>query len=121
VILCSKGVNNVELAASFVAQDCRSDASPTGPDNVSSFEPPREYQGTIGINAFYAVNAFGTIPQGLRTRTIVWNGAAASHHCGLREVLVVGETGTTITHSQYHVSQNEFLLKLEQHHVYIQS
>lgn len=58
---------------------------------------------------------------GLRTRTIVWNGAAASHPRGLREVLVVGETGTTITHSQYHVGQNEFLLKLEQHHVYIQS
>jgi hypothetical protein len=58
---------------------------------------------------------------GLRMRTIPWNGAAASHPRGLREVLVVGGTGTTITHSQYHVGQGEFLLKLEQHQVYVQS
>jgi hypothetical protein len=40
---------------------------------------------------------------GLRRRTIERSGAAASHPQGLREILVVGGDGTTITHSQYHV------------------
>jgi hypothetical protein len=31
----------VELAASFVAQACRSDTSSTGPEDLSSVEPPR--------------------------------------------------------------------------------
>ena len=61
-----KGVSNVEMAASFVARGCQSDESPTGPDNVSSFEPPREYQETIGIHAFYAVNAVWDRTMGCR-------------------------------------------------------
>ncbi|MBS1854834.1 MAG: hypothetical protein JST11_05680 [Acidobacteria bacterium] len=57
---------------------------------------------------------------GLKRRTIHWPGSAASHPRGLREVLVVGEDGTTITHSQYHVGQSEFLHELKQHHVQLQ-
>jgi len=58
---------------------------------------------------------------GLKKRTIPWGGAAASHPRGLRQVLVVGDDGTTITHSQYHVGQSEFLNELEQHQVLLQS
>lgn len=58
---------------------------------------------------------------GLRRRTIQWSGAAASHPCGLREILVVGKDGTMITHSQYHVDQGQFLHELKRHNVYIQS
>lgn len=47
-------------------------------------------------------------------------GAAASHPRGLRQVLVVGGDGTTITHSQHHVGQSEFLQELEQHQVHVQ-
>lgn len=54
---------------------------------------------------------------GLKRRTIGWQGAVASHPAGLREVLVVGGDGTTITHSQYHVGQGEFLHELKQHRV----
>lgn len=57
---------------------------------------------------------------GLRRRAVRWQGAAASHPRGLREVLVVGGDGTTITHSQYHVGQGEFLHELEQHRVHLQ-
>jgi hypothetical protein len=58
---------------------------------------------------------------GLKSRTIPWDGAAASHPRGLRQVLVVGDNGTTIKHSQYHVGQSEFLHELEQHQVHLQS
>ena len=54
---------------------------------------------------------------GLKRRTIRWEGAVASHTHGLREVLVVGGDGTTITHSQYHVGQGEFLHELEQRRI----
>lgn len=57
---------------------------------------------------------------GLRKRTIPWEGAAASAPRGLREVLVIGGDGTTITHSQYHVGQGEFLYELRQHQVHLQ-
>ena len=58
---------------------------------------------------------------GLKRRTIPWGRAAASHPRGLRRVLVVGADGATITHSQYHVGQREFLHELQQHQVYVQS
>jgi hypothetical protein len=58
---------------------------------------------------------------GLKRRTIPWDGAAASHQPGLRQVLVVGNNGTTITHSQHHVGQSEFLYELEQRKVHLQS
>ena len=58
---------------------------------------------------------------GLRKRMIPWKDAAASHPPGLREVLVVGSDGTSITHSQYHVGQSEFLCQLEEHRVFLQS
>jgi hypothetical protein len=57
---------------------------------------------------------------GLKRRRIQWQGAAASHPRGLREVLVVGSDGTTITHSEYHVGQGEFLHELEEHRVQLQ-
>ena len=58
---------------------------------------------------------------GLKSRRIPWGGAAASHPRGLRQILVVGGDGTTITHSQYHVGKSEFLHELEQHQVHVQS
>jgi hypothetical protein len=57
---------------------------------------------------------------GLRKRTIGWQAAAASHPQGLREVLVIGNNGTTITHSQYHVGQSEFVHELKEHQVHLQ-
>jgi hypothetical protein len=36
-----KGVSNVELAASFLAQDWSLDTSTTGPEDLLPFEPPR--------------------------------------------------------------------------------
>ncbi len=57
---------------------------------------------------------------GLRRRKIPWEGAVASHARGWTEVLVIGRDGTSITHSEYHVGQAEFLHQLEEHDVYIQ-
>ena len=57
---------------------------------------------------------------GLNKRAIPWSGAAASNPRGLRQVLVVGDDGTSITHSQYHVGQAEFLRELEDHRVHLQ-
>ena len=57
---------------------------------------------------------------GLKRRAVRWQGAAASHPRGLREVLVVGDDGTAITHTQYHVGQGEFMRELEQHRVHLQ-
>lgn len=57
---------------------------------------------------------------GLKRTRIQWEGAAAGHIPGLREVLVVGADGSTITHSQYHVGQDQFLFELKRHGVYVQ-
>jgi hypothetical protein len=57
---------------------------------------------------------------GLNKRTIPWSGATASHPRALRQVLVVGGDGTTITHSQYHVGQAEFLRELKEHRIHLQ-
>jgi hypothetical protein len=58
---------------------------------------------------------------GLKSRMVPWDGAAASRLRGLRQILVIGDDGTAITHSQYHVGQSEFLHELEQHQVHLQS
>lgn len=58
---------------------------------------------------------------GLRKKRVPWEGAAASHVPGLRQVLVIGKDGTTITHSQYHVGQDEFVTQLHRHNVAVQS
>ncbi|HYZ85328.1 MAG TPA: hypothetical protein VE621_13040 [Bryobacteraceae bacterium] len=52
---------------------------------------------------------------GLRSRHVEWDGAAARHTPGIREVLVVGRDGVVITHSQYHVDQERFLFELRPH------
>ena len=54
---------------------------------------------------------------GLKERTILWRGAAASNSRAVKEVLVIGGDGTTITHSRYHVGQLEFIDELERHKV----
>lgn len=60
---------------------------------------------------------------GLQTKLIPWNLAAAS--CvrgseGIHEILVVGRNGLSITHSQYHVGQERFLIELQRRKVFIQ-
>jgi hypothetical protein len=57
---------------------------------------------------------------GLRRKRIDWGGAAARYVPGLREVLVIGTDGTTITHSQYHVGQMQFITQLKRHGIYLQ-
>jgi hypothetical protein len=57
---------------------------------------------------------------GLKRTSIPWEGAAARYTPLLREVLVVGADGATITHSQYHVGQDQFLFELRRHGVYVQ-
>jgi hypothetical protein len=57
---------------------------------------------------------------GLRRKRIAWSGAAARYVGGLREVMVIGSDGTTITHSQYHVGQMQFIIALKQHGLYVQ-
>ena len=57
--------------------------------------------------------------RGLRKRKIAWEGAAASNPHGAREILVVGDDGTTITHSQYHVGHAELLAELKRHGVFV--
>jgi len=57
---------------------------------------------------------------GMLRRRIAWQGATASAPTGSREVLVIGSDGSTITHSQYHVGQDEFISELERHDLYIQ-
>jgi hypothetical protein len=49
---------------------------------------------------------------GFRVTRIPWEGMAASHLPEIQELLVVGRDGTTITHTQYHVAQNEFANEL---------
>lgn len=56
----------------------------------------------------------------LRTRQIGWTGAAARHIPALREVLVIGSDGTSITHSQHHVGQSEFIHEIQRHGVHVQ-
>jgi hypothetical protein len=57
---------------------------------------------------------------GLRNTLIPWDVAYARHTPALNEVLVVSRNGhATITHSQYHVGQEEFLEVLAQHGVAI--
>lgn len=58
---------------------------------------------------------------GFRKKRVAWEGAAASHVPGLHQVLVIGKDGTTITHSQYHVGQDEFVTQLHRHNVSVQS
>jgi hypothetical protein len=41
-----------------------------------------------------------TTALGLRSRSITWEGAAARYVPALREVLVIGQDGTAITHSK---------------------
>lgn len=57
---------------------------------------------------------------GLRARRISWEGAAARHVPTLREVLIIGQDGTAITHSQYHVGQGQLIEELERHGVSVQ-
>lgn len=57
---------------------------------------------------------------GLRRKHVRWEGAAARHTPGLREVLVVGGDGISITHTQYHVGQDQFLFELNRHGVTVQ-
>ena len=57
---------------------------------------------------------------GLRSRNIPWEGAAARHVPGLRELLIIGNDGTAITHSQYHVGQEQLLTEIERHGVFLQ-
>ncbi len=57
---------------------------------------------------------------GLRRRRIAWSGAEARYVPALREVLVIGGDGTSITHSQHHAGQAEFVHELKRHGVHVQ-
>jgi hypothetical protein len=57
---------------------------------------------------------------GLQTRLIPWERAAARYVPGLQEVLVIGKNGIAVTHSQYHVGKQQFLLELQRHRVFLQ-
>lgn len=57
---------------------------------------------------------------GLRSRHIPWHEAAARSVPSLREILIVGRDGTEITHSQYHVGQDQMLFEIEKHGVLVQ-
>lgn len=54
---------------------------------------------------------------GLRKRSISWAGAVVSFVPQLREVSIIGSDGTSITHSKYHVGQQQLLHELERHGV----
>lgn len=49
---------------------------------------------------------------GIYKKLILWEGAAVSYIPELREVLIVSKDGSTITHTQYHVGQDEFVYLL---------
>jgi hypothetical protein len=57
---------------------------------------------------------------GLQTRLIPWERAAARYVPGLQEVLVIGKNGIAVTHSQYHVGKQQFILELQRHKVFLQ-
>jgi hypothetical protein len=57
---------------------------------------------------------------GLKSRFIPWERAAARYVPGLQEVLVIGKNGVSITHSQYHVGQQQFLHELQRRQVFLQ-
>jgi len=56
---------------------------------------------------------------GIEVRSIPWEGAAARQVASLREVLLVGRDGAAITHSQYHVGQEQFIRELERHGIVV--
>jgi hypothetical protein len=60
---------------------------------------------------------------GLKIKMIPWERAVASCMSSperIHEILVIGGNGTTITHTQYHVAQKEFLRELQRYNVFIQ-
>lgn len=57
---------------------------------------------------------------GIKKQRIPWTGAAARYVPEQRQVFVIGEDGTTITHSQYHVGQQQLIRQLEKHGVFVQ-
>ncbi len=57
---------------------------------------------------------------GLQRKRIEWLGAEARNYPGLREVLVIGSDGTAITHSQYHVGHDQFLVLLKRYGIKVQ-
>lgn len=54
---------------------------------------------------------------GLRRKRVPWDGAAANCMRVSRNVLVVGANGTEITHTRYHVGQDQFIFELKRHGV----
>jgi hypothetical protein len=54
---------------------------------------------------------------GLRQKRVPWDGAAANYMRVSRKVLVVGANGTEITHTRYHVGQDQFVCELKCHGV----
>ena len=56
---------------------------------------------------------------GYRTKKIPWKGLAAQHDSVLREVLVIGHDGTSITHSQHHVGVEQLLRELRKHGAFV--
>lgn len=50
---------------------------------------------------------------GLRQKRVPWDGAAANYMRASRKVLVVGANGTEITHTRYHVGQDQFIFELK--------
>jgi hypothetical protein len=57
---------------------------------------------------------------GLKNRVISWERAAARYVPAMREVLVIGRDGIAITHSRYHVGQDQFIQELKRHQVFMQ-
>jgi hypothetical protein len=55
---------------------------------------------------------------GLRKRSLAWDGLAASYTPQLQEVILIGNDGATITHTQYHVGQSELVHELRSRKVF---
>ena len=55
---------------------------------------------------------------GFRKRQIGWEGMAVSYVPALQEVTVIGNDGTTITHTEYHIGQEEFVYALRSRKVF---
>lgn len=56
---------------------------------------------------------------GLRKKRISWTGPAVRYAPSLREELVIGNDGTSISHTQYHVGQAEFIQEVKRHGEYV--
>jgi hypothetical protein len=77
--------------------------------------------GALGVSMLFVgpgeirLNADGIVQRGLfwsRPRKIAWVGLAVNYNPALKQVLLIGIDGTTVTHGEYHVDQLGFVREL---------